>query len=175
MGFKNNGDIRGDKHLIYQGGFKVPFVVRWPKMIREGSESDRMINIVDLYATFQELVSGKVLNPKTAAADSFSFYSTLRGDDSGKSVRETMVMNDVKGVVAIRMGDWKYIEGKAERPADKARQKKNPRLAKPELYNLKEDPAETENVIEQFPEVAEKMQERLDRIRSQGSERMAGK
>ena len=167
LGFKNNGDFKGDKHLIWQGGFRVPFVARWPKMIQEGSKSDRMINTVDLYATMQELVSGKVLDPKIAAADSFSFYSALRGDASEKGQRSTMVMNDVTGVVAIRMGDWKYIENKRLRPPAKE--------GKPELYNLKKDPAETENVIKDFPEVAEKMREALDRVREKGSERMAAR
>jgi len=174
-GFKNNGDLRGDKHTIWEGGFKVTFVVRWPKTIKKGRQSDRMINLVDIYATLQEIVGGKVLDAKTAAADSFSFCSELLGKTSEKSNRETMVLNDVTGVVAIRMKEWKYIEGKAERPADKARQEKNPNLVKPELYNLKRDPVEADNVIEEFPEIAQKMQETLDRIRLQGSERMAGK
>jgi arylsulfatase A-like enzyme len=172
MDFKNNGDLRGDKHTIWEGGFKVPFVVRWPNVIQEGSQSDRMINIVDIYATLQELVAGKISDPNTAAADSFSFWSTLCGEPSVKSERATMVMNDVKGVVAIRMNDWKYIEGKAERPADKAMQRKNPKLSKPQLYNLKQDPAEEKNLINKFPEIAEKMQETLNRIRRQGSERL---
>jgi arylsulfatase A len=167
MGFKNNGDFRGDKHLIYQGGFRVPFIVRWPTMIQKGAESDRMINLVDIHATLQELVSGKVLDPKIAAADSFSFYPTLRGEDTGESDRETMVMNDVEGVLAIRLGDWKYINGEDLRPPIKKR--------KPELYNLKQDPAETKNLIVEFPEVAEQMQKRLDHIRAEGSERIAVK
>ncbi len=73
MGFKNCGDLRGDKHTIWEGGFKVPFVVRWPKAIKQGTQSDRMINIVDIFATLQELVGGEVLDPQTAGADSFSF------------------------------------------------------------------------------------------------------
>jgi arylsulfatase A-like enzyme len=169
-GFKNNGDFRGDKHTIWEGGFKVPFVVRWPNVIKEGSESKAMINIVDIFSTLQEIVGGKVLGPRTAAADSFSFCSELLGKAPEES-RETMVLNDVTGVVAIRMDDWKYIEGKAERPVDKARQEKFPKQAKPQLYNLKQDPAEAKDIIDEFPEIAEKMQKVLDRIRSQGSER----
>jgi arylsulfatase A len=175
LGFKVNGDIKGDKHLIWQGGFKVPLVARWPKMIKAGSQSDRMVNTVDLYATFQELLDGKVMDPETAAPDSFSFYPELVGKASKKQPRESMVQNDVRGIVAIRMGDWKYIENQPERPSDKARYKKNPKLARPELYNLKKDPAETESVIQQYPEVAEKMQKALDRIRDKGSERIAVK
>jgi arylsulfatase A-like enzyme len=175
QGFKNNGDIRGDKHTIWEGGFKVPFIVRWPKAIKKESQTGRMINLVDIYATLQEIVGGEVLHAKTAAADSFSFRSELLGKPSEKSDRETMVLNDVRGVVAIRMNEWKYIEGKAERPADKARQEKNPNLARPQLYNLKRDPVEANDVIDEFPEIAKKMQKALDRIRSEGSERMAAR
>ena len=175
LGFKCNGDLKGDKHLIWQGGFKVPLVVRWPGHVKAGSESDRMINVMDIYSTVQDLVSGKVLDPKTAAPDSFSFYSELVEQQSGNVARKTMVQNDVKGVKAIRMGDWKYIENKALRPQDKARQEKNPKLAEPELYNLKTDPGETENVIDQFPEEAERLQKELDRIEEKGSERIAVK
>lgn len=167
LGFKNNGDIRGDKHTIYQGGVRVPFIARWPGVIEEGSTSDRMINIVDLYATFQEVVSGKVMDPKKAAADSFGFYSTLRGDAEEKNVRKTMTGNDSIGVVAIRMDEWKYIEGKAQAPDRKDRP--------PELYNLVKDPAEENNVIKEFPEVVERLQKKLDEIRAAGSERVAAK
>jgi arylsulfatase A-like enzyme len=165
LGFLNNGDVRGDKHTIYQGGLKVPFIARWPKMIADGSESDRMINSVDLYATFQEMISGKVMGPKTAAADSFSFYSTLLGEDSATNERESMVMNDAAGVMAIRMGEWKYIEGKPQMP-----KRKN---LPPELYNLKSDPAEKTNLYKKFPEIVEELQKQLDKIRSEGSERLA--
>jgi len=171
-GFKNNGDLRGDKHTIWEGGFKVPFVVRWPKMIKEGRQSDRMINIVDIFATLQEIVGGKVLGPQTAGADSFSFSCELLGNASEKNSRETMVLNNVLGVVAIRINDWKYIEGKAEKPLNKGQQKGLSDELKPQLYNLKQDPVEARNLIDEFPEIAEKMQETLNRIRRQGSERL---
>ena len=50
-GFENNGDFRGDKHTIWEGGFRVPFVVRWPGQVKAGSNSDRMINVADIFAT----------------------------------------------------------------------------------------------------------------------------
>ncbi len=165
LGFQNNGEVRGDKHTIYQGGLRVPFIARWPKVIEEGSESDRMINTVDLYATFQEMISGKVMGPETAAVDSFGFYSTLRGEDSDMDERKSMVMNDAAGVVAIRMGEWKFIEGKAQMPGRKD--------MPPELYNLKSDPAEQNNLVKKFPEIVERLQKQLNKIRSEGSERLA--
>ncbi len=165
LGFRNNGNLKGDKHTIWEGGFKVVFNARWPAKIKAGTQSDRMINLVDLYATFQELTTGKVMDPRKAAADSFSFYPTLVGNDSPRDYRPSMIVNDVRGVVAIRMGDWKYIEGNVLRPPASKED--------PQLYNLEKDPAETTNVIDQFPDMAKRMQARLDEIRARGSERLA--
>ena len=64
-----------------------------------------MIYVVDILATLQEVVGGEVLNPQIAGADSFNFCSTLRGGITETSDRTTMVMNDVSGVVAIRMNE----------------------------------------------------------------------
>jgi len=140
-GFKNNGDLRGDKHTIWEGGFKVPFVARWPNVIKEGSQSESMINIVDIFSTIQEMVGGEAQVSKTAAADSFSFYSELIGNASEKSSRETMVLNDVRGVVAIRMDDWKYIEGIAAKPLKKAQQKHSSKDSKPKQLRRRRLPA----------------------------------
>ncbi len=73
-----------------------------------------------------------------------------------------MVLNDVSGVVAIRMNEWKYIEDKVLRPTPDG---KPPRKPEPQLYNLKQDPIEENNVIDQHPEIAASMQDALDRIR----------
>ena len=83
-----------------------------------------------------------------------------------------MVLNNVLGVVAIRMNEWKYIEGKAAKPLTLGQQKNPSEELSPRLHNLRQDPAEANNVIDAFPEIAQEMQETLDRIRLQGSERM---
>jgi arylsulfatase A-like enzyme len=168
LGFNNNGNLKGDKHTIWQGGFQVPFVVRWPGVIEPGSQCESMINVVDIFSTIQEIVGEEVLDPQTAAVDSFSFCSTLRGDNSETTGRATMVINDVAGVIAIRLNKWKYIEDKVLRPIPNGGP---PRKPQPQLFNLKQDPVEENNVIAEFPEIAMNMQEMLDRIRVQGSER----
>ena len=170
-GFMNNGELRGDKHTIYEGGLRVPFVARWPQKIPAGAQSEHIVNLVDLYATFQETVTGEVMDASKAAADSFSFYPALTGKTMPQ--RETMILSDVLGVHALRVGDWKFIEDVAKRPQEQKRQAENPDLIQPELYNLAKDPSETTNVIKQYPEIATKMQARLNHIRASGSERMA--
>ena len=173
-GFKNNGEFRGDKHTIWEGGVRVPFIARWPGHIQEGTVSDRMINLVDIYATIQELVSGKVLPPGEAASDSFSFYDELLGTRQTTSLRPHLVINDAIGVQAIRKGPWKYIEGVPAAPLPEGRRKNLEKDLQPQLYNLDEDISERNNCIKDHPEVHRDLQTTLDQIRELGSERKTG-
>jgi arylsulfatase A-like enzyme len=131
-----------------------------------------MINLVDLYATFQEMVSGEVLSPEEAAADSYSFYDELRGERKEEALRPHMIVNETVGMHAIRKGPWKYIEGVAAAPLSDKRREDLRDLLKPQLYNLEEDLSETTNLIGLYPEVQKELQETLDKIRSEGSERL---
>jgi len=171
-GLKNNGNFRGDKHTIWEGGFRVPFVVRWPGHIQPGTVSDRMINLADIFATIQDLVSGKVLSPKEAGADSYSFYDELIRESNGSSLRPHMVLNSVNGTMAIRKGSWKYIEGVAAKPLNDGARKHLAKELQPQLYNLESDISETENLIEKYPEISNDLQLTLDNIRELESERL---
>jgi len=163
-GLLNNGMFRGAKATIWEGGFRVPFIVRWPGHIPEGSISNRMINMVDIFATVQEMISGEVLSPKEAGADSYSFYDELIGERNESSIRPHMVVNSGSGIVAIRKGPWKYIEG--------IPQKKGTRKVEPQLYNLEDDISESENRILEFPKIVDDLKVTLDTIRDLGSERL---
>lgn len=171
-GLLNDGIFRGDKHTIWEGGFRVPFIVKWPGHVQEGVVSDRMVNLVDIYSTIQELTSGKVLSPKEAAADSYSFYDELIGKRNEKALRPHMVENSVNGVVAIRKGPWKYIEGEAAQKLSPGAKKYLADQLKPQLYNLEEDMAETVNLIEKEPKIYEDLKQTLEQIRELGSERL---
>jgi len=163
-GLSINGDFRGDKHSIWEGGFRVPFIVRWPGHIEEGAVSDRMINLVDIFATLQELISGEVLPPNEAGADSYSFYDELIGERNVNSVRPHMLLSNANGVLAIRKGPWKYIEG--------VPQKKGAKSDKPQLYNLENDISESEDRILEYPKIYDDLKLSLDNIRDLGSEHL---
>ena len=171
-GFENNGAFRGDKHTIWEGGVRVPFIARWPGHIQEGVESDRMINLVDIYATVQELISGEVLAPGMAAADSYSFFDELISKRKTNAVRPHMVVNDALGVQSIRKGPWKYISGVPAAPISEKRREELADELKPQLYNLENDISESVNLIEEYPEVQEDLQSALDKINELGSERL---
>ncbi len=171
-GLENNGHFRGDKHTIWEGGFRVPFIARWPGHIKKGTTSDRMINVVDLFATLQELVVGEVLTAEKAGPDSFSFYGTLTGDDQEKYVRSTMIVNNVQGVVAIRKGPWKYIEGIPAATLTEGAMKRLEDQLKPHLYNLEIDIQESADLIDTHIDIADDLQSTLDQIREAGAERI---
>jgi arylsulfatase A-like enzyme len=159
-GLKPNGDFRGQKCTIYQGGFRVPFVARWQGHIPAKSESGQMICLVDLLATVAEL-TGQSL-PKTAAGaeDSFSFLPALLGKTGGGTSRSALVLHSVDGTFAVRKGPWKWIEGV---PAKKQGQP-GFRGAE-ELYDLAADPGETRNVIQAHTEVTKELRTYLATLR----------
>ena len=171
-GLKNNGIFRGDKHTIWQGGFRVPFIVRWPGKIEAGTVSDRMVNLVDIFATIQEFISGEVLPPEEAGADSYSFYDELIGKRDVGSIRPHMVVNSASGVVALRKGPWKYIEGVPPYLLTEGTGRNQARQPEPQLYNLEDDISESENCIKEFPKIYEDLKVTLDNIRDLGSERL---
>jgi arylsulfatase A-like enzyme len=171
-GLRNNGVFRGDKHLIWEGGFRVPFIARWPGRIEEGAVTDRMVNLVDVFATVQELISGEVLPPTEAGADSYSFYDELIGERKVSSLRPHMVINNVRGVLAIRKGPWKYIEGVSAAPLSEGARKNLASELEPQLYNLETDISESENRIGEFPKIYEDLQLTLDNIKALGAERL---
>ena len=167
-GLQVNGTYRGDKHSIWQGGLRVPFVARWPGKIPAGATSDAMVNLVDLFATVTDALSGKVPPPGTAAPDSYSFREALLQEEKPQAPRPPMVQSNVNGIRALRAGQWKYIEGaypEGEAPAEEDSGAESPQ-ARRQLYNLEVDPREQNDVIEEHPEVAKRLQQRLDEIRA---------
>ncbi len=163
LGLKINGDLRGDKHTIWEGGTRVPFIVSWPGNVKAGSVCDETINMVDVFATVCDITDGKQPESRQVAPDSSSFLGCLR-QDSGARGRESMVTADARGAHAIRMGNWKYIDDAAPQAWSQGQKGTLKHLTR-QLYNLAEDPSESRNLIEEEPEVTRKLVEELGRVR----------
>ncbi len=131
--------LRGCKTDIYEGGHRVPFIARWPGMIKPASVCDDTICLNDLLATFAEVL--KVKLPDNAAEDSVSILPDLLGTAKGP-VREATVHQSPGRDLAIRQGPWKLIFLKS---------------GKQQLYNLKADLGEQNNVLGQNPEVVARL------------------
>jgi arylsulfatase A-like enzyme len=170
-GLKMNGDWRGRKHSVYEGGFRVPFIVRWPGHVKAGVTAPEMISLIDVFATVNELLGGAPL--ATGAEDSVSFVSQLTGTSSA-TARDSMILHSAKGNFAIRRGPWKYIEGKPHPKVPAPQLKAMAEEYQPQLYNLQTDPAETKNVLAAHPEIAGELQALLDKQRDASASRGFG-
>lgn len=144
-GHDGSGPFRGGKYQIYEGGTRVPFIIRWPAQIEPGV-SDAMVNQIDFIASFAKLIDLEL--DTSDARDSRDILSTLLGQDA--TGHEYMI-EEARGL-ALRKHNWKYIQ------ANKGKKKHR---TPAQLYNLDEDIGEQNNIIEQHPEIAEHMEQQL--------------
>lgn len=151
----SRGGFRGGKRSVYEGGHRVPFLVRWPAGIEQpGRRCDEIVGQVDLLATIAELI-GEPL-PDDVGEDSQSFASVLF-DPSAKHERLPLVTHANGGNVfhyAVTDGDWKLVFGD--------------RKGKVELYNLTIDPAEATNVAAENPETVRDLTAKMNLIITRG-------
>lgn len=161
-GLKYNGNNKGGKHVIYQGGTKVPYIVKWPGKLPPGT-SDETINLVDTFATLSDALSLPLPAPTRAAEDSISVYDAWQGKQVNRDRIAPFITHSAAGTFAVREGDWKYIEAV---PQQKKKKKWKPSDTERALYNLDNDPLEENNLLTQFPEIAAKLQEQLNQARS---------
>jgi len=163
-----NGNWRGRKHSIYEGGFRVPFLVRWPGRVEAGTVCDATINLVDLYATIAAVIEQPVPRDDSVAEDSFNVLPALLGDPANQPLRPSMIVHSPNGNFAIRQGPWKYIEGEASPTLKQVSQRVE---LVPQLYNLPDDPGEQNNVLAQHPDIARQLADLLDKHRQAGRSR----
>lgn len=144
--------LRESKRSIYEGGHRVPFVVRWPGKVKAGTINEHPICLNDLLATAAEIVGAKV--PDNAGEDSVSLVPELLGSTASSS-REGTLHQSMAGDLSLRQGPWKMIFFKN---------------GKRELYNMQADLSETKDVLAENADIAAKltalMQRYIDRGRS---------
>ena len=164
-GLKINGGLRGDKHTIWEGGTRVPFIVSWPKKVEAGSQSGDIIAVMDVFATLADVIGNGLPEGTDVAPDSYSFYFALLGTKDRKA-RTSVVTVDMHGMQAIRKGEWKYIDNTLPEELPEARRKRIKMPLERQLYNLSEDPAETNNLVNTYPDLVTELMEELALIRS---------
>lgn len=107
-GLKVNGPLRGGKHDEWEGGFREPFLVRWPGRVPAGATSEQMICLTDVLATLARVLDEPL--PKGQAEDSFDVLRAFTEEKPGPPVRDHVILQSAHSTYAIRMGDWKLIE-----------------------------------------------------------------
>lgn len=167
-GLHINGPLRWRKISIFDGGSRVPFVVRWPGHVPEGKTSDETINLIDLLASFATLTGTEL--PDTAAQDSINVLPALLGGTADRTGRVPMITHSMDGNFAVRQGRWKYIEGKPTHPwkGNLAMMREGEHA---QLYDMQADIGEQNDLLARYPERAKAMQAEIDRQREQGFSR----
>lgn len=165
-GHEPNYIWRGTKADIFEGGHRVPFVVRWPGRVKAGTVANQLVGQVDLLATFAELTGA--VRTADVGEDSVSFLPVLRGESA--SPRRHLVMQSINGNFALRDGDWKLClcPGSGGWSSPKPGTKEEAGLPAVQLYDLGADPSETRNLAEQFPERVAAMRAELERQVARG-------
>ena len=164
----NGPVLRGGKGDIWEGGHRVPFLARWPGKIKPGTRSGETISLTDMLATFAAL-SGQELAPE-AGPDSFNVLPALLGGklDGSRPHPRVMQSGGASGMLAIREGQWKLIDGQGGGGYRDGTGKPG---EPPQLYNLSEDLGEETDVYAQHPDVAARLRQLLHKIKAEGRSR----
>lgn len=159
--------FRGHKADIYEGGHRVPFLVRWPARVKAGTKSDQTLCLTDFTRTAADIVSVKL--PDSAAEDSVSFLPALLGKANGP-LREATVHHSINGSFSIRQGKWKleFCPGSGGWSAPRPGQQDTSELPLVQLYDLEKDIAEETNVQAEHPEVVARLTKLLEKYADDG-------
>lgn len=167
----SSAPLRGLKRDIYEGGHRVPTILKWPELTKPGFTNDSLFAQIDLVATFAHYLGFEL--PEQSAGDSYDFLPYLKGT-SPTAPRRTMVHNTYKDRYAIRHGDWVLINHRtgADRPPPAAWREKHfvpPYGNQPVgLFNLRDDPGQRNNLAKEHPEKVAELQNLLKIIQEQG-------
>ncbi len=151
--FNSTGPLRGSKGTLYEGGIRVPMIVRWPGQIRKGVTTNHVSGFQDLLPTIAELVKSD--HPEDI--DGISFLPVLYGNDSLQKRHQYLYWEfpSYGGQQALRMGNWKAIKRNLFKNPD----------AQMELFNLMNDVAEQNDISSDHPEIVKKMNKIMDDVR----------
>jgi len=178
-GHHMNGELLGYKFSAWEGGHRVPFIVRWPGKVKGGTTSDQLVSNIDFFATMAALTGSKVR--KGQGQDSVNILPALTGDPS-RPLRDHIVLSPFKPThLSVRKGKWMYIgaqagggftaakrgahafggpaaityAGRTNSDIENGKIKKGAPPA--QLYDLENDVAQTTNVYREHPEIVEEL------------------
>jgi arylsulfatase A-like enzyme len=169
---------RGLKRDDWEGGHRVPFLVRWAGQVKPGTTSAQLTSLTDVMATVAAIIGTDL--PKDAAEDSFNLLPALLGKNIGP-IRPYLLEQAFSGsrTLSIRRGHWKYLDHTG---SGGNRYENNPELkpfilpdtapdAPGQLYNLEADPGETRNLYFDQPQIVKELKALLDQSKASGRSR----
>lgn len=165
LGHDAAGGLRGMKGDAWEAGHRMPFIVRWPGRVKPGTVTEQTICFTDLLATVADVCGAPL--PTGAGPDSFSFLPVLEGrQPAGQPLRGPIVMRAGSSpTMMIRSGDWKLINQLGSGGFSQPKTiKAEPGGPAGQLYDLRRDRAETNNLYLQHPEIVARLTAEMERI-----------
>ncbi|MCP3932479.1 MAG: sulfatase-like hydrolase/transferase [Bacteroidetes bacterium] len=163
-------NFRGMKGDAWEGGHRIPFIVKWPDKIKAGSQSDEPITLTNLLATCADIL--KLNLKKNEGEDSHSILPLLLNNEKEYRAPEAIVQHSSKGFFVVRQENWKLIERRGSGGfSPPALYEPKPGEAAGQLYNLQEDPSETNNLYSKYPDVVKSLKSVLAKYKSTGRSR----
>ncbi|WP_405563422.1 arylsulfatase [Polaribacter sp. Asnod6-C07] len=186
-GHKVNGDLLGFKFGVWEGGHRVPFIVKWPGKVPENTTSDQLISTIDMLATFTALTKQEKTIDLTDK-NSINVLPAFMGQE-GEFRKELLLAPRKEKNLSLRKGKWMYIPAKGSggfngskphhhawggpagvnlvggKNSDMENGKLKPDAQPAQLYNLEIDKNQTTNVYNQYPEIVKEMEAILDTYR----------
>lgn len=160
-------NFKGGKRDIYEGGHRVPFLMRWPKVIEAGGKVGSPVCQSDYLATIADMLGATL--PDNAGEDSYSLYPMMKDTSTNQNLDRAVIHHSITGHFAIRVGKWKLNMLRGSGGSLK------PVIIKPdlgealfELYDMENDPGETTNLFFEQPEIVERLSEKITQIIKNG-------
>jgi len=170
-GHDSAGGWRGAKQDLYEGGHRVPLIVKWPGVVAPGTASPALVSLVDVLATIADVVGHPL--PSDAGEDSVSFLSLLRQPTAAFERRGAVVVQSGNGSLAIREGRWKLClapgSGGLSAPVPGSADERG--LPPVQLFDLEADPSEKTNLQSAHPEIVRRLTTLLETYRKTGRSR----
>ena len=165
---------RGMKRDSWEGGHRVPFIVRWPGKVKRGATCNQLVCLTDVMATLASITGSKL--PRDSAEDSFNMLPAWLGE-SQAPIRPYLLTQAFGGkrTLSIRRGPWKYIDHRNSGGNNYDTGELKPFAlpdtepeATAQLYNLETDPGERTNLFFKHPEISSELKALLDKSISDG-------
>ncbi len=159
--------LRGHKADIYEGGHRVPFLVRWPGRVAAGTQTNQTVCLTDFMRTTAEIIGAAL--PDNAAEDSVSFLPALLGRDRAP-LREATVHHSINGSFSIRQGKWKleFCPGSGGWSSPRPNLDDTSKIPLIQLFDLSTDLAEEKNLESEHPEIVAQLTKLMERYAAEG-------
>lgn len=150
---KPAGPLRGNKYSAFEGGTRIPAIVRWPKEIKQPAVSDALVSQIDWFASLAALTESRL--PEGSAPDSYNYLDTWLGKN--REDRPWVIEQALNHALSVRTKDWKYISPSIGDSIMYYEKIETGYSKEPQLYNVSQA-YEQENQALQHPEIVYQLQ-----------------